>query len=118
LSIARKRIRASTQVIMQHRWLVIACLILAGEVIFSLPFHIARFFRAPLLEVFAFSNADLGDVFAVYGITAMLAYVPGGALADRFSPRALLSASLFGTAAGGLYMARLPGFFGMCVLFG
>ena len=48
-------------------------LVLAGELIFGLPFHTARFFRPTFLEVFGFSNTQLGDVFAVYGITAMLA---------------------------------------------
>jgi nitrate/nitrite transporter NarK len=100
-----------------HRFLVIFSLILAGEAIFSLPFHVARFFRATMLEVFSFSNANLGDVFAVYGVTAMLAYFPGGALADRFSARKLLAGSLFATAAGGIYMASIPSIVGMSCLF-
>ena len=102
---------------MHRRLLVIFCLILAGEAIFSLPFHVPRFFRATVLEVFAFSNADLGDVFAVYGVTAMLAYFPGGAIADRFSARNLMSFSLIATATGGLYMATVPGVVGMSALF-
>ncbi len=95
---------ASTSRIVQ-----ITVLILAGEMIFSLPFHTARFFRPTLLSVFGFSNTQLGDIFAAYGATAMLAYFPGGLLADRFSTRALLSMSLVLTAAGGLYMATIPG---------
>jgi len=62
-----------------------------------------------MLDVFGFTNTQLGDIFAVYGLTAMLSYFPGGALADRFSARFLLTASLFATAAGGLYMAMIPG---------
>lgn len=93
-------------------------LILAGEMIFSLPFHTARFFRPTLLEAFGFSNAQLGDVFAAYGLTAMLAYFPGGALADRFQARKLMSLSLLLTAAGGLYMATFPGFAQMTLLYG
>ena len=101
----------------KKRFLIIFCLVLVGEAIFSLPFHIARFFRPSFLEVFNFSNADLGDVFAVYGVTAMLAYFPGGMIADRFSARKLLTFSLIATAAGGLYMASIPGILGMSVLF-
>ena len=37
-------------------------LILAGEMIFALPFHTARFFRPTLLDAFGFSNTQLGDV--------------------------------------------------------
>jgi len=101
-----------------RRILHILVLILAGEMIFSLPFHTARFFRPTLLEAFGFSNTELGDAFAVYGITAMLAYFPGGALADRFPARKLISASLLATAAGGLYMATFPGFLQMALLYG
>lgn len=90
------------------RALLIISLIIAGEMVFGLPFHLSRYFRPTMLDVFGLSNTQLGDLFAMYGITAMLAYFPGGALADRFSARLLLSASLFATAAGGLYMATIP----------
>ena len=80
----------------------LVCLILAGEMIFSLPFHITRYFRPSFLETFSLSNAALGDVFALYGVIAMLSYFPGGLLADRFSARSLLAFSLLATAAGGL----------------
>lgn len=93
-------------------------LIVAGEIVFGLPFHTARFFRPTLLEVFGFTNTQLGDLFAVYGITAMLAYFPGGALADRYSARFLLTASLLATAAGGLFMVTIPAAFPMAILYG
>ncbi len=91
--------------------------VIAGEIIFGLPFHTARFFRPTLLESFGFTNTQLGDVFAVYGVTAMLAYFPGGALADRYSARALLTLSLVATGLGGFYMATFPGAAGMAMLY-
>ena len=100
------------------RYLYIAALVIAGEMVFGLPFHTARFFRPTMLEVFGFSNTQLGDLFAVYGITATISYFPGGAIADRFSARFLLSASLVATACGGFYMSTIPGAFGMGVLYG
>lgn len=84
------------------------CLVLAGESIFSLPFHIPRYFRPTFLDALSLSNAELGDVFAAYGLTAMLAYFPGGFLADRFSPRKLMSFSLWATAAGGIPLLMFP----------
>jgi sugar phosphate permease len=93
-------------------------LIVAGEIVFGLPFHTARFFRPTLLEVFGFTNTQLGDLFAVYGITAMIAYFPGGALADRFPARFLLTASLLATAAGGLFMTTIPAALPMAILYG
>lgn len=101
-------------------------LILAGEAVFALPFHVTRFFRASVLETFGLTNTELGAAQAIYGIVAMLAYFPGGPLADRFSARTLLVLSLFSTAVGGLYMSTLPGpggamlvwgFFGLTTIF-
>lgn len=100
-----------------RRVLMITTLIVAGELVFSLPFHTARFFRPTLLEVFGLSNTQLGDLFALYGILAMLAYFPGGALADRYSARTLLTLSLVATALGGLYMATIPSPAGLGVLY-
>ena len=77
------------------RYFLMISLVVAGELVFGLPFNIARVFRPTLLEVFGFTNTQLGDLFAVYGITALLGYLPGGAFADRFSSRSLMSFLLF-----------------------
>ena len=101
-----------------QRIIQIIVLIVAGEMIFSLPFHTARFFRPTLLDVFGFTNTNLGDIFAVYGITAMLAYFPGGVIADRYSARKLLTLSMVLTAIGGFYMATIPTGVSMALLYG
>ena len=93
-------------------------LVVAGEQVFGLPFHTARFFKPTMLEVFHFTNTQLGDLFAIFGTTAMLSYFPGGAIADRISARTLMSVALFATSVGGLYMATIPGQAGMAVLYG
>ena len=103
---------------MLRRVLFIATLVVAGEMVFGLPFHIARFFRPTMLDVFGLTNTQLGDIFAIYGITAILSYFPGGALADRFSARRLLTLALLATAVGGLYMSTIPGPAQMAVLYG
>lgn len=71
-----------------------------------------------MLEVFQLSHTQLGDIFAVYGVVALLAYFPGGALADRYPARTLISLSLAATALGGLYLYTLPGTTGLYLLFG
>ncbi len=104
--------------LMLSRFLLMLTLVLAGEIAFLLPFNLTRFFRPSLLEAFNITNTQLGDVFAVYGVLAMIAYFPGGALADRFSARSLLTISLLATGLGGLYMATYPDLLGLAVLFG
>ena len=101
-----------------QRFLTLFCLILIGELIFALPFHVTRFFRPTVLEVFQFTNFELGAMFSAYGVTAMVAYLPGGAIADRFSPRRLMAFSAFTTALGGVYMVTIPSVMGMTLLYG
>ena len=91
------------------RFLRIAALIYAGEMIYGLPFHTQRAFRPTMLEAFDITNTQLGDMFAAYGLAAMFSYFFGGPFADRYSARSLMAVSLVATAVGGLYMATMPG---------
>jgi sugar phosphate permease len=100
-----------------YRVMGIVSLIMAGEAIFSLPFHVVRFFRPTVLEVFQISNTQIGQVQATYGIVAMLSYFLGGPLADRFEARNLLIVALFATGLGGLYFAQIPDLQGLYYLY-
>lgn len=102
---------------LKRRFFIIFSVVFAGEIIFSLPFHVPRFFRPTLLDVFNITNTQLGDIFALYGIMALFAYFPGGAIADRFSGRKLMSFSLFATALGGLYYTQIPNNEGLAFLY-
>lgn len=101
-----------------YRVMGIASLIMAGEAIFSLPFHVVRFFRPTMLEVFQVSNLQIGQVQATYGIVAMLSYFFGGPLADRFEARNLLIVALLATGMGGVYFAQIPDLQGLYYLYG
>jgi sugar phosphate permease len=100
------------------KWLIIFSLIIAGEMIFGLPFHVIRYFRPTLLDVFKLTNTQVGDAIAIYGITAMISYFPSGVIADRFSARKLMSFSLVATALGGIWMVSIPNQLGLSLLFG
>lgn len=104
--------------LLAHRFWFMVGLILAGEAIYALPFHVARFFRPTVLEVFQLSNTELGAAQGVYGILAMAGYFLGGPLADRYPARKLLATSLWATAAGGVYMASFPDYRGSLILWG
>ena len=101
-----------------NRILRILALIIAGEMIYGLPFHTQRLFRPTMLDAFGITNTQLGDMSAVFGITAMVSYFFGGPLADRYSARSLMSTSLVLTALGGFYMATIPSVFAMKLLYG
>ncbi|SMD38049.1 Sugar phosphate permease [Reichenbachiella faecimaris] len=105
--------------------LKLTLLILAGESIFFLPFVLARVFRPTFLAVFEITNLELGSLYSVYGVVAMVAYFLGGPLADRFSPRLLIASALLSTGFGGFCLAFahslssllwLYGFWGMTTI--
>ncbi|MCK5400290.1 MAG: MFS transporter [Flavobacteriaceae bacterium] len=97
---------------------VIILLILSGEAVFILPFVLARIFRPTFLEVFDINNLQLGICQSVYGIVALLSYLFGGPLADKFHPRYLISVALVLTAIGGVYLSMYPDYVNLKYLFG
>ena len=99
------------------RSLTMLSLILAGEAAFILPYHPGRYFKQRILSAFALDEFQFGQLGGVYGAVAMACYLLGGPLADRFSPRKLISFSLVATGLGGLYMSTIPSFAGLYVLF-
>ncbi len=92
-------------------------LILGGEAVFFLPFVLVRVFRPTVLEVFEVTNLQLGIIFSVYGIIAMISYFFGGPLADKFQSRKLIAIALASTSAGGLVLASYPSIANMKYLY-
>lgn len=92
-------------------------LMLAGEAIFCLPFHISRYFRPVFVDVFKVTQTELGVLGSIYGVVAMISYVFGGMLADRFAARKLLAFALLATGLSGFYLVKIPSFTEMKWLF-
>ena len=86
--------------------------------VFILPYVLARIFRPTFLEVFDLTNLELGSLFSIYGIVALLSYVYGGVLSDKYEPKKLISLSLIFTSFGGLVMATYPPYLLMQILYG
>lgn len=99
-------------------WYYLLLLILAGESVFILPFVLARVFRPTVLDVFELDNTQLGLCFSVYGFVALVSYLIGGPLADKYPPRKLIAVALWMTALGGLVYASFPGYFILKILYG
>ena len=99
-------------------WYYLLLLILAGESVFILPFVLSRVFRPTVLEAFGLDNVQLGLCFSVYGIIALLSYLFGGPLADKYPPRKLIAVALWMTALGGLVYATFPSYTVLKILYG
>ena len=102
----------------RSKFLILTLLILSGEFIYFLPYVLSRVFRPTFLDVFQLNNFQLGSLFSVYGIVALLSYVYGGIITDRYSPRKLMSSALFLTALGGLVLASYPSYQTLQILYG
>lgn len=99
-------------------WFYLPLLILAGECVFILPFVLARVFRPTVLDAFGLDNVELGLCFSAYGFVALLSYVFGGPIADRYPPRKLIAIALWLTALGGIVYSMFPSFQTLQILYG
>ncbi|WP_179007937.1 MFS transporter [Winogradskyella forsetii] len=97
---------------------VILLLILAAEAVFILPFVLQRIFRTTFLESFSITDTEIGSCFAAYGTVALVSYLFGGPLADKFKPHLLMSAALILTALGGFFLATYPSLYQLHLLYG
>ena len=99
-----------------EKWLTMGLLCLSGSVIFWLPLF-SDIFYIPMQNAFGFTKTQMGILLSTFGAVSLLAYFPGGWLADRFSPRKLITISLVITAIAGFIFSTLPSFEICLILF-
>jgi nitrate/nitrite transporter NarK len=69
-------------------------------------------------DAFGFSNTQMGLLMSTFGMVSLLGYIPGGWLADHYSPRKLISIALLITALAGFIFSTMPSFEITLVLYG
>lgn len=79
--------------------LLLAC---APGFIFQLP-YIRESFYVPIQNAMQLTNAQMGSLSAWYAVVATPAYFLGGIVADKFSPRIMLTFSLISTGLLGIW---------------
>ena len=100
-----------------EKWLTMGLLCLSGSVIFWLPLF-SDIFYIPMQNAFGFTKTQMGLLLSTFGAVSLIAYFPGGWLADRFSPRKLITTALVITALAGFVFSTLPSFEICLILFG
>ena len=83
-----------------------------------MPYVLARVFRPTYLKVFNLTNLQLGGLFSIYGTVAIISYVFGGVVSNKFQPRILIATSLFFTAFGGLVLSTYPSYLILQIIWG
>ena len=99
------------------RYVKLLFLIMAGGAIYPL-LYLRQNFELTLLSTFGMTLSELNVASSILGTSFFISYVPSGWLADRFSPRALLTFSVGMTGAIGLWYATLPSAFWVTIIFG
>ena len=99
-----------------EKWLTMGLLCLSGSVIFWLPLF-SDIFYIPMQNAFGFTKTQMGILLSTFGAVSLIAYFPGGWLADRFSPRKLITIALVITALAGFVFSTLPSFETCLILF-
>ena len=99
-----------------QRYFQFFLVVLAAGAIFPI-IYLRTNYQETLLEVFGITLQQLNTIYSVLGIVWVAGYLPSGVISDKFSAKKLLVVSLLGTAAGGFWFARIPGFGGVAVIY-
>ena len=99
------------------RYIRLTLFIIAGGSIYPL-LYLRQNFELTLLSTFDISLAQLNQHSSILGVMFFLSYVPSGWVADRFTPRVLLSFSVFATGLLGVWYAQIPSSSQLLIIFG
>ncbi|MBY6110459.1 MFS transporter [Halomonas sp. DP1Y21-3] len=91
----------------RKRYFQFSLMLLAAGSIYPL-LYLRQNFETPILEVFNITSSELGNFYSMLGVVFFLCYLPSGWLADKFSPRLLVTVSMAGTGLLGLLFATIP----------
>ncbi len=104
----KKRVSAYFQVMM---------LALSASVIYSAP-YLRQLFKTSMLDAFEINELQLANLSTVYAICSIICYLPGGWLADRVAPRILIIIALFSSAATYAWLATMPSYTELLIIYG
>lgn len=95
-----------------QKWVSFLILSMTGGIIFQVA-YIRYVFLEATYTALHLSAQDYGNIVAIFGTVAMVMYFFGGWFSDKFSPKLLIVISLVGTGAADLYLASVPGYWGV-----
>ena len=106
----------ANQASLASRYIKLAILVVVAGNIYPL-IYLRQNFEVSMLESFGLTAAQLGQNYSMLGILYMLTYIPSGWLADRVSPRILMSFSLAACGALGVWYSTFPDFISTQIIF-
>ena len=85
------------------------CIAAASNFGFSVIYAYTSYYVA-FQTATGFTNTQLGLLMSVLGIASTTLYLPGGYLADKFSPLKLMTIGLIGAGAVGFIISQFPSY--------
>jgi len=98
------------------RYFQFALLLLAAGAIYPL-LYLRQNFETTILKAFSISTGDLSEFYSMLGVIYALSYLPSGWLADKVSPRLLITFSLAAVGGLGLWFSTYPSRFELEIIF-
>ncbi len=99
-----------------QRYIKLGVLVIIAGNIYPL-IYLRQNFQLSTLESFGITGPQLGQMYAMLGVLYVVTYLPSGWLADRVSPRILMSFSLVSAGLLGLWFSTMPSFESLIVIF-
>lgn len=95
-----------------QKWLSFFALSMTGGIIFQVA-YIRFVYLEPTYTALNLSSQQYGNIISAFGAVAIVMYFFGGWFSDKFSPKLLIVISLAGMGIADLYLATVPGFWGI-----
>ena len=100
----------------KNKYLILLFVSFCVGMLYFIP-YIRFSFYDQTLAVFNINNTQMGLLGSIFGIIAVPGYFLSGILADRFEPRILIALSCFGTGLATVWMASIPGFTALIIIY-
>lgn len=99
-----------------RRYFQLAVIVIAAGAIYPL-LYLRQNFEVSILESFGITLTQLSQCYSMLGVIFVLTYLPSGWLADRVSPRTLVTFSLAATGLLGFWFSTMPSFTQLQMIF-
>ncbi|MFK8049628.1 MAG: nitrate/nitrite transporter [Halioglobus sp.] len=99
-----------------RRYFQLAVIVIAAGAIYPL-LYLRQNFEVSILESFGITLTQLSQCYSMLGIIFVATYLPSGWLADRVSPRTLVTFSLVATGLLGFWFSTMPSFTQLQMIF-
>lgn len=101
----------------RKRYFQFALILLAAGAIYPL-LYLRQNFETTILSSFGITAIELGELYTILGVIYVVTYLPSGWLADKVSPRHLITFSLAAVGLLGLWFSTFPNKEALAYIFG